>query len=340
MPRFAPLAVLLAAAATGCSGDSETQTVTITSERAAVRASSGATGSFDRIPEIVDAVEPSVVAVQTDGGEGSGVIWTEDGTIVTNHHVVAGESEARVVLVDGTRLEAQVQASDPLTDLAVLRVQRDGLPAAQFATTLPEVGELAVAIGNPLGFENTVSQGIVSGVHRALPTGAEARLVDLIQTDAAISPGNSGGALVDADARVIGINVAYAPPTEGAVAIGFAIPAEVVRDVVTELSETGRVRHAYLGVRTVDVTPDLAEAVDLPVEEGVVVQSVEPGSPADRGGISPADVIVRFGDREVRAVEDLFAELRDYDPGDRVVVTVARGDGRRELTVTLGELDA
>ena len=164
-----------------------------------------------------------------------------------------------------------------------------------------------MAIGNPLGFENTVTAGIVSGLHRSIPSG-DAGAVDLLQTDAPISPGNSGGALVGKDGDVIGINVAYLPPGAGAVSLGFAIPAPTVAQVVEQLLEQGAVETAFLGIRPIPVTPDLAKRFDLPVEEGVIAGVVEAGSAAARAGMREGDVIVELGRREIRTVEDLFAE--------------------------------
>jgi S1-C subfamily serine protease len=176
------------------------------------------------VPDVVRRVEPSVVSIFTRDGLGSGVIWSSDGLIVTDHHVVAGNEQVEVAFADGRRAPARVLAGDPVTDLAVLQAERTGLPQATFQAERPEVGEQAIAIGTPLGFERTVTAGIVSGLYRTLPNPQQPgqMMVDLLQTDAAISPGNSGGALVNADAEVIGINEAYSPPSMGAVAIGFA----------------------------------------------------------------------------------------------------------------------
>jgi serine protease DegQ len=300
-------------------------------------------GAFDRIPDIVEEVEPSVVAIAVEGqggrGEGSGVIWDDEGLIVTNNHVIEGAAEVEVVLASGARLDAEVAESDPLSDLAVLRVDREGLPAAEFADRLPDVGELAIAMGNPLGFEQTVTAGIVSGLHRSIPSGgATPALVDLIQTDAPISPGNSGGALVGADGKVMGINVAYLPPqSAGAVSIGFAIPAPTAVSVVRELLETGRVARAFLGIVPVQITPELAEQFDLGVESGAGIERVEPGSAADAAGLRGGDVIVAFEGKGIATVEDLFARLRQFRPGDRVTLGVVRDGERRQVDVTLVE---
>jgi serine protease DegQ len=339
------LAVLIAA---GCTGGDEPEanetralaapTATQTVDRERPRG-----GVFDRIPDVVEEVEPSVVAVAVEGqagrGEGSGVVWDDQGLIVTNNHVVAGAAEVEVVLASGARLEADVAETDPLSDLALLRVDRKGLPAAEFADRLPEVGELAIAMGNPLGFEQTVTAGIISALHRSIPSGGQTpALVDLIQTDAPISPGNSGGALVDADGKVIGINVAYLPPqTAGAVSIGFAIPAPTAVSIIEQLLETGRVARAFLGIVPVQITPELADQLDLTVESGAGVESVERGSAADEAGLRGGDVIVAFEGKGIATVEDLFARLRAFRPGDRVALGVVRDGKRLQLDVTLAE---
>jgi serine protease DegQ len=292
------------------------------------------------IPRLVRELQPSVVAVLTDAGEGSGVVYAADGTVVTNNHVVEGADEVRVAFVDGERVDAEVVATDPRSDLAVLRVDREDLPAAPFAGALPVVGELAVAMGNPLGFENSVTAGIISGVHRAIPGSAAQNpaLVDLVQTDAPISPGNSGGALLDARGEVVGINVAYIPPNEsGAVSIGFAIPAPTVVDVVDQLLDTGEVRYPFLGITPQAITPQIADRLDLGTEEGVIVQSVVQDGPADDAGMEPGDVIIRLDDQPVRTVEDFLVELRRYTPGDEVAVQVVRDGDERSFDVQLAE---
>lgn len=346
MPLLAVACAALALLVAGCStgdGDNEptqpaaapTQTRTTTQQRGG-----GLAETFEGIPPIVDALAPSIVAVLVSSGqgegEGSGVVWSEDGVIVTNDHVVSGAQEVVVALASGERLPATVEATDPITDLAILRVDRDGFPAAEFAEELPEVGQLAVAMGNPLGFENTVTAGIVSGLHRSIPSGGQTpALVDLIQTDAAISPGNSGGALVGPDGAVMGINVAYIPPEQRAVSIGFAIPAPTVVDVVTQLLEEGEVSHAFLGVRPAPLSPQLAQQAGLDADEGVAVLSVVEGSGAEEAGLEPGDVIVSADGEPLRSVEDLFKILRDRNPGDRLELEVVRGGDRQTITVEL-----
>ena len=310
------------------------------------------------VAQVAAEVGPSVVQVNVEAtaatpfgseeqeGLGSGVIYREDGYVITNHHVVEGASEVSVAFADGTTEPAEVVGTDPGTEIAVLRVDRSGLPAARFnedEDLLP--GQLAVAIGSPSGFESTVTAGVISGIGRDFPPelvagdeDAARSLVDLIQTDAAISPGNSGGALVDRDGNIVGINVAYLPPAEtGAVNLGFAIPSDTAVSVADQLIETGEVTTPYLGVGTVPLPPEVAERFDLPVDSGALVQTVEPGSGADEAGVRVNDVITALEDAEVASYGDLFGALRDYQPGDTVGLTVVRNGEERTLDVTLGE---
>jgi S1-C subfamily serine protease len=305
------------------------------------------TGGGEVIPRIVDTVSPSVVAILVSGtgggsGTGSGVIWDKQGRIVTNNHVIEGADRIEVQLRNGERLRATLVGADPLTDLAVVKVSRNNLPAARFAQALPRVGALAVAIGSPLGFQNTVTAGIVSGLGRAIPAsvGGSPALVDLLQTDAAISPGNSGGALVNRNSTVIGINVAYIPPQAGAVSLGFAVPSPTVISVVRDLAAGRQVRHAYLGVQLSDLTPDAAGSLGAPAGSGLAVIEVVPGAPAERSGIRVGDVITRFAGKRIRALEELLSALRRQAPGDRVNVEILRNGSRLSIAVTLGDRPA
>jgi serine protease Do len=310
------------------------------------------------VAQVASEVSPSVVQInvdvthntpygpQSEVGVGSGVIYRKDGYIVTNNHVVEGASKLTVAFADGTTEPAEVVGRDPRTELAVIRVDRNDLPAATFNEDEDlVVGQLAVAIGSPSGFESTVTSGVISGIGREFPaefTGgdpaATSALTDLIQTDAAISPGNSGGALVDRAGEVIGINVAYLPPAEtGAVNIGFAIPSDTAISVADQLIETGEVQSAYLGVGTTDLSPEDAERFGLPVESGAIVESVEPGTGADAAGVRRGDIIVGLGDAQIESTGDLLGALRDYRPGDTVEVVVVRGDEEQTLNATLGQ---
>lgn len=296
-------------------------------------------GVFAVIPDVVAEVTPSVVAVLTPSGEGSGVVWDASGTIVTNAHVVGPHDQVVVAFADGQRVQAEVGAVDTVVDLAVLEADRDGLPPARFATAIPVVGELAIAVGNPLGFENTVTAGVISGLQRAIPgSGSQTQsLVDLIQTDAAISPGNSGGALVNGKGEVVGINVAYIPPLARAVSIGFAIPAPTVVDVVTEILEDGKASHAFVGLQPAPVTGPIAERFQLERDEGVLVLDVSEGGPAQQAGIEPGDVIVGIDDVEVATVEQFLAKLREVEPGEAVPVRVLRDGEVEEVPVVVAD---
>jgi serine protease DegQ len=286
---------------------------------------------YELIPTLVERVQPSVVSVQVQsgqgGGEGSGVVWDGSrGLIVTNNHVVEGAQVVQVTLMGGETVDAEVLGTDPIVDLAVIRVDRTDLPSATFADELPRVGELAIAMGNPLGFENSVTAGIVSALHRSL---GQDPFVDLIQTDAPISPGNSGGALINRNGEVIGINSAGIPATQNANSLGFAIPARTVISIVEQLLEDGTASHAFLGISSTDSG-----------EEGIVVESVTDGSAAAAAGIAAGDVIVEFDGEPIESTEDLVTALREKAAGDSVTVALERGGERVEITVTLGERPA
>ena len=295
----------------------------------------------------VEVSRQTQLGTQQGEGLGSGVIYREDGHIITNDHVVRGASDIEVAFADGTTAPAEVVGSDPTSEIAVLKVDRSALPAAPApfkGNAPPIVGQLAVAIGSPAGFEATVTSGVVSAVGREFPTeltgggNAASALSDLIQTDAAISPGNSGGALVDRDGNIIGINVAYLPPSEtGAVNLGFAIPSDTAVSIADQLVETGEVTTPYLGVGTADLTPEIAEQLDLPVDSGALVQRVEPGSAAEEAGVRENDVITAIEGNEVGSYGDLVGALRDYRPGDTVGLAVVRNGNENNLDVTLGE---
>ncbi|MGH3098723.1 MAG: S1C family serine protease [Streptosporangiales bacterium] len=341
------LAALVAFALAGCTGstgDSAGAATTKDSPSASTGAGGGAV--FGRIPDIVDNVQPSVVTIRTRKALGSGVIYKSDGVIVTNRHVVA-RSERKdaslfenvtVVFATGKKARGHVVGADYRTDLAVIKIKKGGsLNTARFRTGLPEVGELAVAMGSPLGFNESVTAGIISGLNRSFPVSQTKRpLVNLIQTDAPISPGNSGGALVDENGRVVGITELYLPPGKtGAVAIGFAIPSTTVVDVVDQILKTGHVQHATLGIGVVALTPALAKQLGVDRSQGALVRQVVKGSGAAKAGIQPGDVIVVVGGKKVREVNTLYAVLRDHDPGDQITVTVVRGDQQKKLQVTL-----
>jgi serine protease Do len=294
----------------------------------------------------VRAVRETPLGIQRGEGLGSGVIYRRDGYIVTNNHVIEGATGVNVAFADGSIEDASIVGTDPNTEIAVINVNRNDLPAATFDDgDAPVVGQLAVAIGSPSGFESTVTSGVVSGVGREFPpeltgggTAARSSLTDLIQTDAAISPGNSGGALADRDGEIIGINVAYLPPAEtGAVNLGFAAPSDTAVSVADQLIEKGKITTPYLGVLTTDLSPEDAGRFDLPVDSGALVEQVVPGSPAREAGVRKGDIITALGDARIVGYGDLLGALRDHEPGDRVTLTIFRNAQEKKLAVTLGE---
>jgi serine protease DegQ len=316
-------------------------------------------GAVSPAQAVAQRLGPSVVNIAVSGqyatpfgqqpysAEGSGVIYSPDGLIITNNHVVTDQfgdpvENIEVTLATGEKLQATIVGRDPLTDLAVIRVRPGGkLPVATFFDGMPEVGEYAIAIGSPLGFENSVTLGIVSGLARSIEgvPGAEGvALTNLIQTDAPISPGNSGGALANARGQVIGINVAYLPPAQtGAVNIGFAIPSVVATKVAEQIVTTGKATHAYLGIGTQTVTSDLQRQFGLSRSSGVLVAEVTPNGPAAKAGMRQGDIIVRIDGRAIVESADVIIAIRDRSPGEVVEVTVDREGQTVTLRVTLEE---
>jgi serine protease Do len=290
-----------------------------------------------RLVAAVKAIAPAVVSVNEGDGGGSGVIVRQDGLVLTNNHVVE-EGAVTVTLADGQKLPAHLVARDEDLDLAVLQVSRHGLPVAPRADSdRLEVAQTAIAIGNPLGFEHTVTCGVVSAIHRQIP-GSPPGLKDLIQTDAAINPGNSGGPLIDSSGRVIGINTAMIADRGGASrGLGFAIPINVAHDLIQSIQASGRVvrpqPRPQLGVVLSDITPEYAASFHMDVHDGALLAEVMPGSPAARSGLRSGDIVLRVNDERVHQSDDLRAALHKLKPGSRVSLTVLR-DGRSFVTTT------
>ena len=279
-------------------------------------------------------ITPTVVSVSQRAGSGSGIIVNRDGVVLTNAHVVGQARTVEVGLADGRTLTGEVAGVDPTIDVAVVRVPAQNLPVAPLGDSdRLQVGQAAIAIGNPLGLERTVTSGVVSAVNRN-PRGIS--LDELIQTDAAISPGNSGGPLVDSRGQVIGINTAVLAGA-GASGLGFAVPINLANDVVRQILETGHITRAYLGVSFADIDQELARQFGLPVKEGIIIGSVEGGSPAARAGLRPQDIIVRGNDTAVASGGDLRRLLRALKPGQTVKLEVVRPSGRTMVSVQLGQ---
>jgi serine protease Do len=270
-------------------------------------------------------------------GIGSGVIVTRDGYILTNNHVVDGAQEVKVALQDGREFEAKIVGRDPKTDVAVIKIDGKDLPAVPMADSdKVEVGDLVLAIGNPFGIGQTVTTGIVSATGRG-NMGLDYE--DFIQTDAAINPGNSGGALVDAEGRLIGINTAILSRTGGNQGIGFAIPANLARDVMESLIQDGRVTRGYMGVMIQDVTPALAREFKLQDGKGgALVGDVTPKGPAEKAGIQSGDVITEFNGKRVADSRQLKLEAARAKPGETVPVKVLRDGSTKTLEVTVKEM--
>jgi serine protease Do len=294
----------------------------------------GLTDEERSIIGVARQVSPAVVSVLRPDGSGSGVMIRSDGILLTNAHVVGSFKQVRVSLADGRTLEGKVLGQDPTVDVAVVRLSERNLPAARLGDSDSlEVGQLAVAIGNPLGLDRTVTSGVVSALNRAPPGFG---LDQLIQTDAAISPGNSGGPLLDSRGRVIGINTAVirAPGSEG---LGFAIPINLASDVAQQVLTTGRVRRAFLGIEYRDLEPEIASTFGLPVQQGVIVAAVAPQSPAAGAGLRRGDIITRVDDVPVAHGGDLRRALRARSPGDEVTLTVLRESKRFTAQVRLAD---
>jgi S1-C subfamily serine protease len=271
-----------------------------------------------RVPQVAARLQPSVVTLLAGSRTGSGVVYTADGLILTNEHMVRGQRAVQVAFADGKRVAGTVRAVDPVIDLALVQAERRNLSPARFQTRLPAVGSLAVVIGSPLGFENSVTAGIVSGLHREVPGDPpESRaLVDLIQTDAPMSPGNSGGAVANAAGEVVGITLTYIPPQEGAVAIGFAIPASTVLEVAGQLRRSGQARHAFAGLEPAPITPEVAPETRLGRTDGFVVAAAVPPGPADRAGPRPGDTVTAVDAHAAGTPEASLAAVRQKQPGD------------------------
>ena len=309
--------------------------------------------SYSRtIVGVAEQVSPSVLKIDVQGappppgrrrprspdeatGSGSGFIFTPDGLVLTNSHVVSGAKKIEVSLSDGRRLPAILVGEDPDTDIAVLRIYDPGLPPVALGdSSALRVGQIAIAIGNPYGFDCTVTAGVVSALGRSLRTKTGRLVDDVVQTDAALNPGNSGGPLVDSQGRVIGVNTAMIMPAQG---ICFAIAINTVSFVMGLLLRDGRIRRSFIGVagQNVPLHRRVVRYHELSVETGIFVVSIEPDSPAARAGVREGDVIVGFGDKPIAGIDDLHRLLTEEQAGVSAELTLIRNQRSKEkVTVT------
>ncbi len=273
------------------------------------------------------------------GGLASGVIVSPEGYIITNYHVVKGADEIKVTLSDRREFKGKVVGSDPKTDIAVVKIDAKDLPTVSWGDSdALEVGDIVLAVGNPFGLNQTVTMGIVSATGRENVGIADYE--DFIQTDAAINPGNSGGALVNAQGQLVGINTAIYSTSGGYMGIGFAIPSNMVKTIMTSLIKTGKVVRGWLGVSIQRITPDLASQFNLKSENGSLVSDVVEKSPAEKAGLKRGDVIVEYDGRKADDPNELRNMVAGSMPGEEHAVTVEREDKRLTLKVKIGELPA
>jgi S1-C subfamily serine protease len=353
--------------------DSEAQTVvsTVAADPAAAKFEASVTGSKS-IQQIYDEAGPGVVQVTTSGlvtenpllgpepssSLGSGFVVDRDGYIVTNYHVIENAQEVEVNFSGDDRVPATVVGSDPSTDLAVLKIDAQ----ARALTPLPlgnsdavRVGDAVVAIGNPYGLERSATAGIVSALQRNITAPNGFTIDKVIQIDAPINRGNSGGPLLNGNGEVIGVNSQIETETGGNVGIGFAVPVNTVREVVSQIKEHGKVEHAYLGVEMQAITDELAEIFTLPVEEGVLIVNVVENGPADDAGLEGGDrqvivdgtsyvlggdIVTAANGESMASPDELRTMIMGMKPGDPLSLEIQRGDSQRTVNVTLGQQPA
>jgi S1-C subfamily serine protease len=305
--------------------------------------------------EVLQAAAPGFGGELYREGEGSGFIYDTEGRIITNNHVVEGADEVQVTLYDGASVQATVLGTDPYSDLAVIDIDLPPQvlrPVELGDSDALRVGQLAVAIGNPYGLEGTLTTGVISALGRTLPAETLFAIPEVIQTDAAINPGNSGGPLLNAHGLVIGVNTAISTTTGGSTGVGFAVPVDLVKRVVPKLIAEGHYDHPQLGIRGLTITPVLAEAMDLPVDGGVLVSEVTADSPAEKAGIrggttevsirgqlvrQGGDIIISIEGQEINQFEDLLSYIvMETEVGQEIAVSIIRDGEERVVKVVLG----
>ncbi len=351
--RFFTLFILLTLLFSACTTATPTSTPTPTPTSTVQTTPVPTEPSYlPNIADIVAKVEPAVAYISVEYTEntifgqilqtktGSGVILSADGNILTNNHVISDARKTQVLLPDNDQTyQAELVGADPISDLAVIKIEGQNFPTAQFGDpSMLRVGDWIIALGNALGLEGgpSVTLGIVSNMDRSFPpsAGDQSTYYDIIQTDAAINPGNSGGPLVDLQGKVIGINTFI---VSGAENIGFAVSTNTARRVYEDLVKYGHVIRPYLGVTLQDLTPALASQLSLSIDKGVLASYIAPDSPAAKAGIKTNDVITSFQDQQVREASRLIKLLWEYNVGDNVKITFWRGNREQTVWVTLAE---
>ncbi len=271
-------------------------------------------------------------------GVGSGVIMTSDGTILTNNHVVDGAERVSVALTDGREFTAKVVGTDPASDLAVVHIDATGLPTLQVAdSNHVRIGDVVLAVGNPLGMGQTVTMGIISAKGRTTDNGDNSSYENFLQTDAPINRGNSGGALVTTTGELVGINSQILSPSGGSIGIGFAIPSNMAENVMSQLVATGHVRRGMLGVSAQGLTSDMAKSLGLSSVHGAIVAEVTPDSPASKAGLRQGDVILKVNGEAISDGNDLRNRISAMSPGSHVDLGIQRTGQQETLTATLSE---
>jgi S1-C subfamily serine protease len=343
---------------------------TIVSQSPVVQPAADDDGKGLTVNEIYKRAAPGVVFIEARGrrgtspfglppdrggaASGSGFVISDEGYVVTNAHVVEGTKDVRVRFGEAgedSRVDAEVVGADPSTDIAVLKIdpgERELKPLPLGDSSNVKVGDPTIAIGNPFGFDQTVTTGIVSALQRQIPAPNNFSIDDVIQTDASVNPGNSGGPLLDAGGRVIGVNSQIATGgSQGSVGIGFAVPVDTVKEVVPKLERDGKIERPYIGVTTAPVA-DLAKDLNLPADRGALVQEVQPNSPADKAGLKAGrtrteegitlggDLIVKVDGRDVGSPDDVAAAIEDNEPGDNITVDYLRAGKRETVDIELG----